>query len=90
MPRYLIERTFPDGFAVPKTDEGAQTCLVIVSNNALESVTWIHSYVTTDKKKLFCIYDAPTLQAIRDASERNNMPVDNIIQISVLDPYFYE
>jgi len=90
MPRYLIERTFPDGFTVPKTDEGAQTCLVIVSNNALEGVTWVHSYVTTDKKKLFCIYDAPSSEAIREAADRNNMPVDNIIQISVLDPYFYE
>jgi hypothetical protein len=89
MPRYLIERTFPDGFAVPKTDEGAQICLVIVSNNTLEGVTWVHSYVTTDKRKLFCIYDAPSPEAIREAADRNNMPVDNIIQISVLDPYFY-
>jgi hypothetical protein len=63
---------------------------VIVSNNALEGVTWVHSYVTTDKKKLFCIYDAHSSEAIREAAERNNMPVDNIIQISVLDPYFYE
>ena len=89
MPRYLIERTFPDGFAVPKTDEGAQICLVIVSNNTLEGVTWVHSYVTTDKRKLFCIYDAPSPEAVREAADRNNMPVDNIIQISVLDPYFY-
>lgn len=90
MPRYLIERTFPDGFAVPKTDEGVQTCLVIVNNNALEGVTWVHSYVTTDKKKLFCIYDAPSLDAIREAADRNNMPIDNIVQVNILDPYFYQ
>ena len=90
MPRYLIERTFPDGFAVPKTDEGAQICMAIVSNNTLKGVTWVHSYVTTDKKKLFCIYDAPSPEAIREAADRNNMPVDNIIKISVLDPYFYQ
>ena len=90
MPRYLIERTFPDGFAVPKTDEGAHTCLLIVSNNVLEGVTWVHSYVTTDKKKLFCIYDAPSPEAIQKAANRNNMPADNIIQINVLDPYFYQ
>lgn len=90
MPRYLIERTFPDGFAIPKTDEGVQICSVIVSNNAVDRVTWIHSYVTTDKRKLFCIYDAPSTEAILSAADRNNIPVDNIIQISVLDPYFYQ
>ena len=90
MPRYLVERTFPDGFAVPKTDEGARICMMIVSNNDLESVTWVHSYVTMDKKKLFCIYDAPSPEAIQEAADSNNMPADNIIQISVLDPYFYQ
>ena len=89
MPRYLIERTFPDGFAIPKTDDGVQTCLMIVSNNALDSVTWVHSYVTTDKKKLYCIYDAPSSEAIQEAADRNHMPVDSITQIRVLDPYFY-
>lgn len=89
MPRYLIERTFPDGFAIPKTEKGVQTCSVIVNNNTIEGVTWVHSYVTTDKKKLYCIYDAPSPEAIRDAADSNNMPVDRIIQINVLDPYFY-
>lgn len=89
MPRYIVERNFPDGLAIPMTDEGKQTCLVIVSNNALEDGTWLHSYVTTDKKKLFCIYDAPSSEAIRVAADRNNMPVDNIMPIRVLDPYFY-
>ena len=90
MPRYFVECTFPDGFALPRTAEGAQTCLVIVSNNAQDNVTWLHSYVTTDKKKLFCIYDAPSPEAIRNAAARNHMPVDNIVQVSVLDPYFYQ
>ncbi|MDX1379079.1 MAG: DUF4242 domain-containing protein [Anaerolineales bacterium] len=90
MPRYLVERTFPDGFALPKSKEGAETCMVIVDNNAEDGVTWVHSYVTADKKKLFCIYDAPSPEAIRSAAARNHMPVDRIVQISVLDPYFYE
>jgi len=76
--------------AAPKTDEGAQTCKVIVSNNDLEGVTWLHSYVTTDKKKLFCIYAAPSSEALQEAAERNNMPIDRITQISDLDPYFYK
>jgi len=89
MPRYLIERTFPDGFAIPKTDEGVQTCLEIVINNTEGDVTWLHSYVAIDKKKLFCIYDAPSPEAIQTAADNNNMPVDNITQVNVLDPYFY-
>jgi hypothetical protein len=89
MPRYLVERSFPDGFAIPITDEGVQTCLTVAGNNALVGVTWLHSYVTSDKKKIFCIYEAPSHEAIRSAADRNNLPVDRITEIRVLDPYFY-
>jgi hypothetical protein len=90
MSRYLVERLFPDGFAIPMTDEGARTCLEVVENNAQENVTWLHSYVTADKKKTICIYDAPSPEAIRTAAKRNNLPVDSITQVNILDPYFYQ
>jgi len=89
MPRYLIERTFPDGLDIPMTEEGQQTSLTVIDNNALEGVTWVRSFVTSDKKKTFCICDGPSPEAIRSAADRNNLPVDNIVQVSVLDPYFY-
>lgn len=90
MPRYIVERTFPDGLAIPVTAEGAQTCLEVVGNNAVDGVTWVHSYVTLDKRKTFCIYDAPSAEAIRAAAKRNNLPLDSITPVSVLDPYFYQ
>lgn len=90
MPRYLVERTFPEGLAIPVNDQGAQVCLTVVGNNAQDDVTWVHSYVTGDKKKTFCIYDAPTPEAIRRAAQRNSLPVDKITEVSVLDPYFYK
>ena len=65
MPRYLVERTFPDGLAIPISDEGVQTCLIVIGNNAEDGVTWVHSYVASDKKKSFCIYDAPSPEAIQ-------------------------
>jgi hypothetical protein len=90
MPRFVVERTFPDGLAIPATDQGAQVCLTVVGNNAQDGVTWVHSYVTGDKKKTFCIYDAPTPEAVRRAAQRNSLPVDRITEVSVLDPYFYK
>jgi hypothetical protein len=88
--RYLVERTFPDGLNIPVNTEGSEICLTVVSTNAEDNVTWIHSYVTMDKKKTFCIYDAPSPDAIRKAAENNGLPVDNIVEVSVLDPYFYK
>jgi hypothetical protein len=69
--------------------EGSQMCLNVVSVNAEDNVSWVHSYVTTDHKKSFCIYDAPSPEAIRKSAEANGLPVDNIVEVSVLDPYFY-
>ena len=60
MPRFLVQRTFPEGLAIPVTADGAKTCLGVVENNAEESVTWITSYVSIDNMKTFCIYDGPS------------------------------
>ena len=89
MPRYMVERTFPAGLSIPMTAEGAAVCNTVVTNNAVDGVTWVHSYVTPDRNKTFCIYDAPTPEAIRKAAQCNGLPVDTITQVSVLDPYFY-
>ncbi len=89
MPRYVVERTFPNTLQIPATKEGAIVCLNVVGNNATENVTWIHSYVTRDKSKTFCIYDGPSPEAIRKVAGKNNLPIDSITEVRVLDPYFY-
>jgi len=89
MPRYVVERTFPDGLQIPADAEGARICLDVVDRNADDGVTWVHSYVSADKQKSFCVYDGPTPEAIRRSAQRNDLPVDRITQVSVLDPYFH-
>lgn len=89
MPRYLVERSFQDGLVIPVSDEGVATCLNVVKNNSEESVTWIHSYVSNDKSKSFCIYDAPSPEAVRRSAGMNKLPIDKITEVRVLDPYFY-
>jgi hypothetical protein len=90
MPRYVVERTFPDGLRIPAGGNGAARCLAVVERNADEGVTWVHSYVSEDREKTFCVYDAPSPEAIRKTAARNDLPVDCITQVRVLDPYFYE
>jgi Protein of unknown function (DUF4242) len=89
MPRYMVERTFTDGLQIPADAQGAKACLAVVEVNATEGVTWVHSYVTDDRSKTFCIYDGPTPEAIRSTAERNGLPVDQISEVRVLDPYFH-
>jgi hypothetical protein len=90
MPRYVVERTFPHGWHVPADADGAELCLSIGERNADEGVTWLHSYVSDDRTKSFCVYEAPTPEAIRRTAARNDLPVDVITQVRVLDPYFYD
>jgi hypothetical protein len=89
MPRYLVQRTFPDGLHVPTTPQGAQAMLGVVDNNAHVGVTWVQSYVTEDKNVTFCVYDGPDTDAIRAAASSNGLPVDRVTEVRVLDPYFY-
>ena len=90
MPRYVVERDFPDGLQVPIDDTGAIACLAVVDSNLTDQVSWIHSYVSLDKKKTFCIYDAPSPEAIRRTAGRNKLPIGRITEVRVLDPYFYK
>lgn len=89
MPRYLIERTFPDGLEIPTDQAGAETCGAVVEHNAAEGVTWVHSYVTPDRRSTYCIYDGPSPESIRRAAGRTGLPLDRITEVRVLDPYFY-
>ena len=89
MPRYVVERTFPDGLNIPVDAQGAASCLAVVDRNADDGVTWVHSYVSDDKRKTFDIYDAPNPEALRKTADRNSLPLDQITQVSVFDPYFY-
>ena len=89
MPRYLVERTFPDGLTIPQNAQGAKVCATVVSENAHEGVTWVHSYFTPDRTKSFCIYDGPNPESIRKAAQRTKIPVDKITEVQVLDPYFF-
>ncbi len=89
MPRYMVERTFPDGLHIASTEAGAAVCAAVVGANLTQDVTWVHSFVTTDKEKTFCVYDGPSPEAIRAAAELNGLPVDTISEVRVLDPYFY-
>jgi hypothetical protein len=89
MPRYIVERSFPDGLRIPITEQGARACGNVVENNLKRGVTWLHSYVSPDLHKSFCVYDGPTPEAIREAAGSNNLPVDKITAVNVLDPYFY-
>jgi hypothetical protein len=88
LPRYVVERTFAEGLNIPATPEGAADCRAVVERNADWAVTWLHSYVSADGKTTFCIYEAPTPEAIRKAAAQNRLPVDRIVRVRVLDPYF--
>lgn len=89
MTRYLVERTFPDGLAIPTNEDGAKAMRKVVDHNADHAVTWVHSYVTPERTTTYCIYDGPSPEAIRLAAEANGLPVDRITEVNVLDPYFY-
>lgn len=89
MPRYIVERNFPDGLRVPLDEQGTRACGTVVENNLKSGVSWLQSYVSEDLGKTFCVYDGPNPEAIREAAGSNNLPVGAITQVRVLDPYFY-
>jgi hypothetical protein len=76
MPRYIIERNFADRLDLTKDGlEGVKRI------NEEEGVSWIFSFLSADKKKTYCLYEAANPEAIREAARRNGLPADVIIEV---------
>jgi len=81
MPLYLIERTFADALEV--SPEGAASIMRI---NDDVGVRWLYSFLSADKKKTYCLYEAPSAEMIREAAQRNGLPADVVIEVDELRP----
>ncbi|HEY1282854.1 MAG TPA: DUF4242 domain-containing protein [Steroidobacteraceae bacterium] len=86
MPRYLIEREFPAGCDVTANGWSVEQSREVTDANVEEGVTWIVSYVDRALQRTFCLYEAPTPEAIRAASGRNGLPIKRITEVRVVEP----
>jgi hypothetical protein len=76
MPLYLIERNFAEQLNV---DKNAATTVSQV--NADAGIQWLFSFLSADKKKTYCLYEAPNPEAIREAARKLNLPADVIVEL---------
>jgi len=84
MTRFLIERNFAE--QVELNAEGAAGLKRI---NDEESVKWLFSFLSADKKKTYCLYEASNADAIRAAATRAGIPADVIVEVSDLRPEMF-
>ena len=77
MPRFLIERNFADELEITKDDVDRVNRI-----NDETGVKWLISFLSADKKKTYCLYEAPSAEAIRLAAKRANVPADVIIEVN--------
>jgi HEAT repeat protein len=77
MPRFQIERNFAEELEVTKDDVDR-----VQRINDETGVKWLISFLSADKKKTYCLYEAPSAEAIRLAAKRANVPADVIIEVT--------
>jgi hypothetical protein len=77
MPRFLIERNFAQEVEMTKDDVDRVNRI-----NDETGVKWLISFLSADKKKTYCLYEAPSAEAIRLAAKRANVPADVIIEVT--------
>ena len=77
MPLYIIERNFAE-----KIDVNAEGILAITKINGEVGVNWLFSFLSADKRKSYCLYEAKNPEAIREAARRANVPDDVIVEVS--------
>lgn len=80
MPRYIIERTVGSLTRSQLDAAGKKSNEVLA---AMPGVVWIRSYVSEAAGKIFCEYDAPNPEAIREHARRAGLPADSISQVSL-------
>jgi len=81
MPLFLIERNFAQEVAV----DTAIAARIREVNNEI-GIQWLHSFLSADKRKSYCLYEAPNADAIRAAAKRLDIPADTIIEVGEVRP----
>jgi Protein of unknown function (DUF4242) len=76
MPLYMIERTFAEQLDL--TDDDVR---LIEEINADEGVRWLFSFLSADRRRTYCLYEAPSPHAIMTAATRASIPVDSIVEV---------
>jgi hypothetical protein len=84
MPLFLIERNFAEQLEVSRDD-----VLQVTQVNADVGIQWLFSFLSADKKKTYCLYEAPNAEAIREAAQRLNVPADVIIEVGEVRPEMF-
>jgi biotin synthase-related radical SAM superfamily protein len=77
MAMYLIERSFAE-----QLDMTGDDVKLIEEINADEGVSWLFSFLSADRYRSFCLYEAPSPDAIIAAAKRAGIPADAVTEVS--------
>jgi len=80
VPRYLIERSVPGLSPEERKPPGRESVRVPPTMPALR---WIRSYVSDAEGKIYCEYDAPSIEAVHEHARRAGLPVDRITEVAL-------
>ena len=72
----MIERTFADQLDLTSDD-----VRLIEEINADEGVRWLFSFLSADRRRTYCLYEAPSPDAIISAARRAEIPSDEIVEV---------
>jgi uncharacterized protein DUF4242 len=81
VPLFLVERNFAEDLEL-----GSDDVLGIEAVNDDVGVRWVYSFLSADKRKTYCLYEAPSAEAIREAARRNDIPADVIVPVGEIRP----
>ena len=81
MPLYVIERTFAE-----QLELGDEAVRQIEEVNADEGVRWVFSFLSADRRRSYCLYEAPSPDAIAAAARRADVPADAIVEVQQAYP----
>ena len=84
MPRFIIERQFAERLEVTK---GVAANVQRVNDEV--GVRWVISFLSADKRKTYCLYEAEDAEAIREAARRADLPADSIIEVDQISPAMF-
>ena len=81
MPLFLIERQFAEQLELGENEFNA-----IREANDNVGIEWLYSFLSADKKKTYCLYQAACADDILEAARRLSIPADEIIEVAQVSP----
>ena len=84
MALFVIEREFAE-----QLELSPDLVQAVEDFNGDAGLRWLFSFLSADRKKTYCLYEAPDADSLRRQADELGIPADVVVEVSEINPTLF-